>query len=32
MAHADLARQQRYQPAVFVPEEMFHEARRGGRV
>ena len=31
MAHADLARQQRHQPAVFVPEEMFHQARRGGR-
>jgi len=30
MAHADLARQQRHQPAVFVPKEMFDEARRGG--
>ena len=26
MAHADLARQQRHQPAVFVPKEMFDEA------
>ena len=31
MPHADLARQQRHQPAVFVPEEMLDQARRGGR-